>query len=105
MPSPARLPARERSGGPGVRRRRVGMAIGLVAVALALASSWFGWGRDGLTPVDPASPQAERVLDLYLFIGLIAIAVFLSVAIPLAMILSRDGARGAPRSVEGAQIH
>lgn len=81
------------------------MAIGLVAVALALAASWFGWSRDGLTPVDPVSPQAERVLDLYLFIGLIAIAVFLSVAIPLAMILSRDGARGAPRSVEGAQVH
>ena len=88
-----------------MRRRRTGLAVGLVAVAVALAASWFGWGRDGLTPVDPASPQAERILELYVFIGLIAIAVFLSVAIPLAMILSRDGARGAPRTVEGAQVH
>ncbi len=88
-----------------MRRRRTGIALALVAVALALAASWFGWGRDGLTPVDPASPQAERILDLYIFIGLIAIAIFLSVAIPLALILSRDGARGAPRTVEGAQVH
>ena len=87
------------------RRRPVWLLVSLLAVALALAASWFGWGREGLTPVDPASPQAERILDLYLFIGFIAAAIFLAVAVPLAFILSRDGARGAPREQEGAQLH
>jgi cytochrome c oxidase subunit 2 len=86
------------------RRRRLTLAIVLVAAAALLAASWFGWGRDGLTPVEPASPQAERIVDLYLFLGVIAVLVFLSVAIPLALILSRDGSRG-PRNEEGPQVH
>jgi cytochrome c oxidase subunit II len=81
------------------------VAVSLVAVALALGASWFGRGGDGLKPVDPASPQAESILELYLFIGLFAAAIFLAVTVPLAFILSRDGARGAPRHQEGAQLH
>jgi cytochrome c oxidase subunit 2 len=87
------------------RRRGRWFALSLLALVLVLAASWFGWGREGLTPVDPVSPQAERIVELYLVLGLVAAAIVLAVAAPLALILSRDGARGAPREIEGAQIH
>ena len=90
---------------PQKRRRRTWLAVSLLALVLVLAASWFGWSREGLAPVDPASRQAERILDLYLVLGLVAAAILLAVAAPLALILSRDGARGAPREVEGAQVH
>ena len=90
---------------PSGRPRRIWVALSLLALVLVLAASWFGWGREGLTPVDPASPQAERVLELYLVLGLVAAAILLAVAAPLALILSRDGARGVSREIEGAQIH
>jgi cytochrome c oxidase subunit II len=77
----------------------------LVAGMLALAASWFGWGRNGLTPVDPASPEAESVMELYLFLGAIAVVIFLSVMLPLALILWRYGADERSRRDEGAQVH
>lgn len=70
-----------------------------------MAGSWFGWGRDGLTPVKPASPEAESVMELYLFLGAIAVAIFLTVMLPLALILWRYGAHEASRRDEGAQVH
>jgi cytochrome c oxidase subunit II len=87
------------------RRRRLWLGALLVGGVGALAASWFGWGRDGLTPVDPASPEAESVMELYLFLGVVAVAVFLAVMLPLAVILWRDGADGASKREEGAQVH
>jgi cytochrome c oxidase subunit 2 len=86
-------------------RRRTLLAAVLVLLAVALAGSWFGFsGREGLTPVEPSSPNAEGIDELYVFIGFFAALIFLSVMIPLALILSRYRERGLPREAEGPQI-
>ena len=85
-------------------RRRSLVAGILVLVAVLLALSWFGWSREGLTPVAPASPGAEAIDELYLFIAFFAIAIFLAVMVPLALILGRYRARGLPRGAEGPQV-
>jgi cytochrome c oxidase subunit 2 len=87
-----------------VRRSRV-VATVLVALLLILAGTWFGIsGRRGLTPVEPVTPGAEDIDDLYLFISFFAIAIFLSVTIPLALIIARYREKEQPREVEGPQI-
>jgi cytochrome c oxidase subunit II len=59
----------------------------------------------GLSPVDPDSPNTERIEDLYWFISFWAALVLLSVAIPLVLFVVRYRSRGRPRNVEGPQIH
>jgi cytochrome c oxidase subunit 2 len=59
----------------------------------------------GLTPVDPDSPNTERIQDLYWFVTFWAAVVLLSVAIPLTYFVWRYRNRGRPRTVEGPQIH
>jgi cytochrome c oxidase subunit 2 len=86
-----------------VRRRSIVAGI-LVLVAVLLAGSWFGWGRDGLTPVKPAATGADEINELYRILGAIAALVLLSVIVPLALILGRYRARELPREVEGPQI-
>jgi cytochrome c oxidase subunit 2 len=86
-------------------RRRTLVAVVLVAGVVILAGSWFGIsGRQGLTPVEPSGPSAEGIDELYLFIGFFAALIFLSVMIPLALILARYRERGLPRDAEGPQI-
>jgi cytochrome c oxidase subunit II len=85
-----------------VRRKLV--AAFLVAAAVLSAGSWFGFSaRQGLTPVKPASTGAEDIADLYLILGVVAVLILLSVAIPLALILGRYRERGLGREVEGPQ--
>jgi cytochrome c oxidase subunit II len=67
-------------------------------VAALLAAS-------GLTPVDPNSPNTERIEDLYWFITFWAALVLLSVAVPLAIFVLRYRSRGRSRAVEGPQVH
>jgi cytochrome c oxidase subunit 2 len=86
-------------------RGRTFIAVLLVVGAVALGASWFGFsGRQGLTPVNPASPSAEGIDDLYKFIGIFAVVILLSVIVPLALILGRYRERGLPREVEGPQV-
>ena len=84
-------------------RRRL-VSIVLVIAAIVLAGSWFGLGRQGLTPVEPASTNAKDIDILYGFIGAFAVLVFLSVMIPLALILGRYRERGLSRDAEAPQI-
>jgi cytochrome c oxidase subunit II len=84
-------------------RRLVGAL--LVLGAILLGASWFGFsGHRGLTPVPPASPDAEGIDDLYKFIGFFAVLILLAVLVPLALILARYRERGLPREVDGPQI-
>jgi cytochrome c oxidase subunit 2 len=69
-----------------------------VLVAHLLAAS-------GLTPVDPDSPNTERIADLYWFVAFWAAVVLLSVAVPLVIFVVRYRSRGRSRTVEGPQVH
>jgi cytochrome c oxidase subunit II len=68
-----------------------------VLVALLAAS--------GLTPVDPDSPNTERIEDLYWFVAFWSALVLLSVAVPLVIFVFRYRSRGRSRAVEGPQVH
>jgi cytochrome c oxidase subunit II len=68
-----------------------------VGIAALLAAS-------GLTPIEPDSPNTERINDLFWFISFWAALVLLSVAIPLIYFVWRYRSRGRPRTVEGPQI-
>jgi cytochrome c oxidase subunit 2 len=59
----------------------------------------------GLTPVDPDSPNTERIADLYWFVAFWAAVVLLSVAVPLVIFVVRYRSRGRSRTVEGPQVH
>jgi cytochrome c oxidase subunit II len=59
----------------------------------------------GLTPVDPDSPNTERIEDLYWFVGFWAALVVLSVAVPLVIFVVRYRSRGRSREIEGPQVH
>ena len=87
-----------------MRRRKLVAAV-LVAVVVILAGSWFGFsGRQGLSPVGAATPGAEDINELYLLMGGIVAVIFLTVTIPLALIIARYRERGLPREAEGPQI-
>jgi cytochrome c oxidase subunit II len=68
-----------------------------VLVALLAAS--------GLTPVDPDSPNTERIEDLYWFVAFWSAVVLLSVAVPLVIFIVRYRSRGRSRAIEGPQVH
>ena len=87
-----------------MRRRTSLVTVVLVVATVLLALSWFGWGKEGLTPVPSASPNTAGINQLYAFIGFFAVLIFLSVMIPLALIIARYRERGLPREVEGPQI-
>ena len=75
------------------------LLAGLLVPAPALADD------PGLGPVDPSSPNAERIADIYWFILAFAGGIFLVVFIPLVVFTVRFRSRGRPREVEGPQIH
>jgi cytochrome c oxidase subunit II len=59
----------------------------------------------GLTPVEPASPNTERIEDLFWFVSFWAAVVLLAVALPLVYFVWRYRSGGRPRTAEGPQIH
>jgi cytochrome c oxidase subunit II len=63
------------------------------------------FAASGLTPVDPDSPNTERIADLYWFVAFWAAVVLLSVAVPLVIFVVRYRSRGRSRAVEGPQVH
>lgn len=63
------------------------------------------FAASGLTPVDPASPNTERIEDLYWFVAFWAAVVLLAVAVPLVLFVARYRSGGRPRTVEGPQVH
>jgi heme/copper-type cytochrome/quinol oxidase subunit 2 len=59
----------------------------------------------GLTPVEPASQNTERIEDLFWFVSFWAAVVLLAVAVPLVYFVWRYRSGGRPRTVEGPQVH
>ena len=89
---------------PAVRRS---LAASLVVLgALALPAAALGDADDaGLAPIDPSSPNADGISDIYWFILVLAAIVFFAVTIPLVYFIVRFRSRGRSRRIEGPQIH
>lgn len=81
-------------------------AVLFAALGLALAAAGTAWADGGgFIPVEPESPNAERIRDVYwLILGLTG-AVFVLVEGTLLLFVFRYRRRGRSRAVEGAQIH
>jgi cytochrome c oxidase subunit II len=72
-------------------------ALALTGVALA--------GNGGVAPVEPASPNAERINDSYLWVSIFTGAIFLLVQGSLLWLIFRYRRRRRERSEDGAQVH
>ena len=75
-----------------------------VLCALALSGVAFA-GNGGIAPVEPHSPNAERINDSYLWVAIFTGAIFLLVQGSLLWFIVRYRRRKRPRSEDGAQIH
>jgi cytochrome c oxidase subunit 2 len=88
---------------------RLARLLPLVALAaLALAGAALGAdpldSNAGLTPREPASPEAARVMDVYWLLVAVGTFVFAVVAVPLTIFMIRYRSNGRGREVEGPQI-
>ena len=72
--------------------------------ALALSGAALA-GNGGFAPPEPASPNAERINDSYLWIAIFAGAILLVVEGSLLWFIVRYRRRRRARSEDGAQIH
>jgi len=72
-------------------------ALAVPGIALA--------ANGGLTPVEPASPNAGRINDAYLWIAIFTGAIFLIVEVALVVFMVRYRRRDRPRTEDGAQVH
>ena len=88
---------------------RLACLLPLVALAaLALAGGALGAdpldSNGGLTPRQPASPEAARIWDVYWLLVAVGVFVFAVVAVPLTIFMIRYRSNGRGREVEGPQI-
>jgi cytochrome c oxidase subunit II len=79
------------------------LVAGLVILVGVGFLAWIG-SRGGLTPVTPASENAQGVQQLYVFVGAFASAIFLVVTVPLVLFVIRFRSPTRDRNVEGPQI-
>lgn len=82
-------------------RRSFALAVlcGLTLSGAALA------GNGGIAPVEPASPNADRINDSYLWVSIFTGAIFLVVQGSLIWFMIRYRRRRRARSEDGAQVH
>jgi len=76
----------------------------VVLLALALSGAAFA-GEPGFTPVEPASPNAERINDSYYWVAIFTGAIFLIVQGTLVWFIVRYRADRRSREQDGAQVH
>ena len=76
----------------------------VVLWALALSGAAFA-GDGGITPYEPASPNAEGIRESYLWIAIFTGAIFLLVQGTLIWFIVRYRARDRARAEDGAQVH
>ncbi len=72
--------------------------------ALVLSGAAFA-GEPGFTPVEPASPNADRINDSYLWVAIFTGAIFLIVQGTLVWFIVRYRADRRTREMDGAQVH
>jgi cytochrome c oxidase subunit II len=88
---------------PALVRRLPAVLLTFTGTLLAWSSVAFA-DNGGFAPVDPISPNAERIEDAYFLVAAFAILVFLVVTVPLVIFMVRYRSRGRARTVEGPQI-
>jgi len=83
-----------------VRRSLVpAVLLALLVAAPALA------GNGGVAPVEPASPNAERINDSYYWVSIFTGAIFVLVQATLIIFIVRYRRRRRARTEDGAQVH
>jgi cytochrome c oxidase subunit 2 len=85
-------------------RRKILVLVLALGAALAFASVAVA-GNGGFAPVEPHSPNADRINDVYLWIAIFAAVVLVLVEGSLLWFVFRYRRRGRPRTAEGPQIH
>jgi len=86
-----------------VRPRHGFVALAVATLALLGAGAAAG-SNGGLTPIDPSSPNADRITGIYWFILGFTGFIFLVVEISLILFVVRYRRRGRPSDQEGPQI-
>ena len=76
-------------------------ALLLVAVLAPVAFAQNG----GFAPVPPESPNAERISDMWVFVSIFIVAIFVLVEVLLVTFIWRYRRRRRERFDDGAQIH
>jgi cytochrome c oxidase subunit II len=90
------------------RRKLAVIAAALAALALGAVPVAMGQspGNGGISPPDPATPNAEAISQLYWFVFAICAVVFVAVEAALVLFVIRFRRRGStPPEAEGPQIH
>jgi cytochrome c oxidase subunit 2 len=82
---------------------RRSLAVALLC-ALALSGAALA-GNGGIAPVEPASPNAERINDSYFWVAIFTGAIFLLVQGSLLWFIFRYRRGRRDRTQEGAQVH
>jgi cytochrome c oxidase subunit II len=78
----------------------------VLAFAVALATAGIAAASNGgLTPVQPASPNAQHTVTAYYVIAAFTAAIFLLVEGLLVVFIWKYRSRGRGRDVEGPQVH
>jgi cytochrome c oxidase subunit 2 len=75
-----------------------------VLCALALSGAALA-GNGGIAPVEPASPNAERINDSYAWVSIFTGAIFVLVQGSLIWFIIRYRRRHRARAEDGAQVH
>jgi cytochrome c oxidase subunit II len=89
---------------PAPVRRLLLAAAAVILGALALAAPAVA-ASGGSTPVEPASPNAEAIVDAYYLVLVITGVIFVLVEAALLLFVLRYRRRGRPRDAEAPQIH
>jgi cytochrome c oxidase subunit 2 len=84
-------------------RRSLALAP-LCALALALAGAALA-GNGGIAPVEPKSPNADGIMQSYLWVSIFTAAIFVLVQGSLIWFMIRYRRRRRDRSEDGAQVH
>ena len=82
------------------------MPLALVSLVLALVLAGTALaGNGGFAPVEPASPNAEAIVDIYCWVAIFTGAIFLLVQGSLIWFIVRYRRGRRPRDEDGAQVH
>lgn len=84
--------------------RPLSALAGALAALLLFAAPALA-ANGGFGPVEPASPNAEKIADTFWFVSIFIVGIFVLVEGLLIVFVLRYRRRGRPRDADGPQIH